>query len=76
MNKKSIVKFQVLTTVSMKFIVFWDILPCNQIDVDRRFRGACCLHRRGDDRALREKIAGYMGVQVDWANQWGMGGDR
>jgi hypothetical protein len=33
----------------------------------------CCLHHQGDEWALREKIAGYIGVQVDWADQWGMG---
>jgi hypothetical protein len=32
-----------------KFRVFWDILPGSQIDVDRRFRGACCLHHQGDE---------------------------
>jgi hypothetical protein len=41
------VRFQVLTAASMKFrIVFWDVLPC-KIIVDWRFRGTCCLHRRG-----------------------------
>jgi hypothetical protein len=61
---------------SMKFWVFWDILPCSQIDVDRRFRDACCLHHQDNEWALCEKIAGYIGVQVDWADQWGMGYDR
>jgi hypothetical protein len=28
------VRFQVLTAASMKFRVFWDILPCSQIDID------------------------------------------
>jgi hypothetical protein len=27
-------------------VVFWDILPCKMI-VDRRFRGAYCLHHQG-----------------------------
>jgi hypothetical protein len=31
----------------MKFRFFWDILQCSQIDVDRRFRGAC-FHPQGD----------------------------
>jgi hypothetical protein len=35
----------------VKFRVFWDILPCSQTDVDRRFRGACCLHHQGDEWA-------------------------
>jgi hypothetical protein len=42
-----LVRFQVLTAASMMFrVVFWDILPC-KIIVDRRFRGAYCLHRHG-----------------------------
>jgi hypothetical protein len=49
-KKKSgtvIVRFQVLTAAGMMFrIVFWDVLPC-KIIVDRRFRGAYCLHHQG-----------------------------
>jgi hypothetical protein len=34
----------------LKFRVFWNVLPCSQIDVDRHLRGACCLyHQRPDD---------------------------
>jgi hypothetical protein len=47
--KNYYVRFQVLTAVSMKYRVFWDILPCSQIDVDRRFRGASGLQHQGDD---------------------------
>jgi hypothetical protein len=32
----------------MKFRVFWDIAPCNHVEVDGRFRGAYCLHHQGD----------------------------
>jgi hypothetical protein len=40
------VRFQVLTAASMMFrIVFLDVLPCKMI-VDRRFRGAYCLHHQ------------------------------
>jgi hypothetical protein len=47
MNSISVVRFQVLTAVNMKFrFVFWDVLPC-KIIVDRRFRGTCCLHHQG-----------------------------
>jgi DNA topoisomerase VI subunit B len=31
----------------MKFRIFWDMLPSSQVDVDRRFRGAYCLHHQG-----------------------------
>jgi hypothetical protein len=33
--------------------VFWDVALCHLVVVDRRFRGAYCLHHQGDDdRAL------------------------
>jgi hypothetical protein len=44
------VRFQFLTAAAMKFRVFWDILPRSQADVDRRFRGAYCLHHHCYDR--------------------------
>jgi hypothetical protein len=43
------VRFQVLTAASMKLRVFWDVVPCSQVDVDRRFRGAYCLHHHCSD---------------------------
>jgi hypothetical protein len=43
------VRFQVLTAASMKFRVIWDVVPCSHVEVDRRFRGAYCLHHRPDD---------------------------
>jgi hypothetical protein len=47
LNNIAIVRFQVLTAASMMFrIVFLDILPCKMI-VNRRFRGAYCLHHQG-----------------------------
>jgi hypothetical protein len=33
----------------MKMTTFWDIAPCSLVEVDRRFRGAYCLHYRPDD---------------------------
>jgi hypothetical protein len=29
----------------MKFRVLWDVEPCSNVQVDRRFRGAYCLHQ-------------------------------
>jgi hypothetical protein len=29
-------------------LVFWNISPCSHVEVDRRFRGAYCLHHQGD----------------------------
>jgi hypothetical protein len=28
---------------------FWDIAPCSLVEVDRRFRGAYCLHHQDDE---------------------------
>jgi hypothetical protein len=46
-DELGLVRFQVLTALSMKIIAFWDIAPCN-LGVDRRLRGAYCLHHQGD----------------------------
>jgi hypothetical protein len=35
--------------VSMKFRVFWDVVPCSHVEDDGRFRGAYCLHHQGTD---------------------------
>jgi hypothetical protein len=43
----SFVRFQVITAASM-MTGFWDTAPCIVVEVDRRFRGACCLHRPDD----------------------------
>jgi hypothetical protein len=32
----------------LKIIALWDIAPCSLVEVDRRFRGAYCLHHHGD----------------------------
>jgi hypothetical protein len=53
-TQETIVKhviFHILTAASMKFRVFWDVMPCSEIDVDRRFGGAYCLHHQDDDAA-------------------------
>jgi hypothetical protein len=34
------VRFWVLTDVSMNMIAFWDIVPCNLVEADRRFKDA------------------------------------
>jgi hypothetical protein len=39
----NIVRFQVLTAASMKMAVFWVVVPCNLVEVYRRFGNAYCL---------------------------------
>jgi hypothetical protein len=38
------VEFEVLTAVFMKSSIFWDLMSCSPLKVNRRFRGTCCLH--------------------------------
>jgi hypothetical protein len=37
--------------------VFWVTLPCRMI-VDRRFRGAYCLHNQGTNLLVRRHLVG------------------
>jgi hypothetical protein len=37
-----LVRFQVLMVMSMQMAVFWDVAPCNVVDVDQHFREAYC----------------------------------
>jgi hypothetical protein len=38
----------VLTTASVKMTAFWEMSLCSLAEVNRRFRGAYCLHRHPD----------------------------
>jgi hypothetical protein len=41
--KQNFVRFEVLTTATMKNAVFWDVAPCRSC-VNRRFGGTYGLH--------------------------------
>jgi hypothetical protein len=43
------VRFRFLAASGMKMKVFWNIVPCSLVGVDRRFRGAYYLLHHGDD---------------------------
>jgi hypothetical protein len=38
--------FQVLTAASMNMTVFWEVVLCCLVEIDRRFRGTYCLHHQ------------------------------
>jgi hypothetical protein len=44
-------RFQVLTAVTLKIGALWATAPCS-LGVDRRYRGAYCLHHQGDGRGI------------------------
>jgi hypothetical protein len=46
----------------MNMAVFWVVAPNSLVEVYRRFRAACCLHRQGpDDGATTQKTAIFNG---------------
>jgi hypothetical protein len=42
----TIVRFEVLTTVTMKKTFFWNVTPCNMVDDYLHFGGTCYLHHQ------------------------------
>jgi hypothetical protein len=48
-NLNNVERLQVLTAAIMKIRAFWDVAPCSLVGVERRFRGAYCLHHQGDE---------------------------
>jgi hypothetical protein len=47
-NNMKLVQLQVLASTSVKIFVFWEAVSCSLVEIDRRFRGAYCLHLQGD----------------------------
>jgi hypothetical protein len=47
--------FEVSTAVSMKNTFFWDIMPCSQLSVNRRFGGTYRPHLQGRKNKLSNK---------------------
>lgn len=50
-----VVRYEVVTVMSMNMAVFCDIAPCSVIDILCHFRGVYCLHRQygdGDSKHL------------------------
>jgi hypothetical protein len=56
---KTSARFEVFTTVTMIFSVFWGVTPCSLVDVYRRFGGHFCFHLQG------RRISKDMGGQPD-----------
>jgi hypothetical protein len=46
--------------------VFWDIEPCSLVKVDRRFRGAYCLHHRLMKKTVRTSETSVNIYQTTW----------
>jgi hypothetical protein len=44
-----------ITDTNVKMAIFWDGVPCNLVEIGRRFRGAYCLHYQCDQQTVREK---------------------
>jgi hypothetical protein len=40
-------RFQVLMAANIKITFLWNVALCSLVEIDRRFRGACCPHHQG-----------------------------
>jgi hypothetical protein len=40
-------RYEVLTVITMKTSVFWDMTPCSLVDRHHNLRGNCCLNLQG-----------------------------
>jgi hypothetical protein len=73
MVNTSFVRFQVITAAGMNMTVFWDVAPCRLVEIDLRFRAACCLHHQGDEItsliALMIETASSSGTSVNFYQQ-------
>jgi hypothetical protein len=52
-----LIKFEVLSAVSMKMAVFWFVAPHSPAEVYQRFRDRRCLHHQGDEGVLMMEAA-------------------
>jgi hypothetical protein len=43
------VSYSSRSSVTLKMAGFCVVAPCSLVEVYRRFRGACCFHRQGDE---------------------------
>jgi hypothetical protein len=62
-------KTGVLTVVAMHSYVFWNIMPCRRLKMNRRFGGACRLHvqcwrvSQANQHEAGSKQSGYCDVE-------------
>jgi hypothetical protein len=57
---------EVLKAVVIKRSVFWNITPCNLLEVNRRFGRTCRLHLQGRHLLSRRFLAGH----IRWHWRW------
>lgn len=47
-NEPTILRFEILVTMTVKYAIFWDVTPCGQSQVYRRFGGMHWLQTTTD----------------------------
>jgi hypothetical protein len=66
-NNNASVGIEVLTAVVVKSSIFWDIMLCSPLKLNRRFGGTCHLHlqdRRISQATNRLKAGGKQSFQL------------
>jgi hypothetical protein len=41
-------KFEGFTGIHFKFVVIWFVMPCSDVEGQKRFGGSCCFHLQGE----------------------------
>jgi hypothetical protein len=59
-----VVRFKVLTAVSMKVTVFWVVAASSLVEIHWHFRGAYCHHRPGDAVGTSETLVNFSHITV------------
>jgi hypothetical protein len=62
----SVLRFQILTAVTMKFTVFWDVTPCILVAVYQLFGGKCGLYLQGTRHGEQQKTFSMLDVFLSW----------
>jgi hypothetical protein len=53
-KNRRFVRFEVFTTITMKIVVFMDVVPCNLLDIYQCFRETCSFRLQGRRRSSSE----------------------
>jgi hypothetical protein len=69
-NKINVIEPQVLTAVTTKSSIFWEIRPCSPLIVNGRFGGTYRLHLHGRKYAKQEASMKQVASRLCWFLAW------
>jgi hypothetical protein len=70
----NLVRFEVLSAISVKVVAFWNVASCSLVKIDRRFRGAYSLPSSGRWVTRARKVGSDTGAGRTGQERWSGGG--